>query len=431
MSDCVFKFTGRQTGGKFIHRCSRCGREIPSRYENPALLRAQCASAPDPLARRTIPTYGPGTELSKLIKELQLKREKNCGCAQMAAQMNVWGIEGCQNNREAILEQLQKNYQKITYKEIRELIVIAWRHLRWLNIFHPLESMLDEAIRRASIPMPVYVNLDRIGWGDIAIFSYIANGTKDSTRPLVICATGERARHVRMLGLEPEEDVTKDKHEWEAFTKEMEYYHEGGTEGRLEFYSRFYNVPAKFEKPELTLPEEYIRWAKKTGIDRNTVLFFPDSLAPNRVWPKKYYWNDLGRLLKKAGLKSIAFPIGGFENYENSLDVRPVAKVAACMKLAGLAIGNDSALINWTPLVDLPSLVLLGPTPKYIFNHAPLIRPITPKTPLPYDGGEDCNGCCYHFKHNPFCSQTCMSLANLMPEEVAKAAIAYHKEFWK
>ena len=136
------------------------------------------------------------------------------------------------------------------------------------------------------------------------------------------------------------------------------------------------------------------------------------------------------------GLRSLAFPIRGFEKHTNAVDARPIVRVAACMSLAGLAVGNDSALINWTPIVDLPALCLLGPTRKEIFDHAPLIRCLTPRTPLPYNAtpdhpaGGDCNGCCYHFKHNPFCSQTCMSLANMLPAEVAEEAVKYHREVW-
>jgi ADP-heptose:LPS heptosyltransferase len=165
------------------------------------------------------------------------------------------------------------------------------------------------------------------------------------------------------------------------------------------------------------------------------VLFFPDSLAPNRVWPH-LYWNELGALLEAAGLKWLALPIRDFDKYRCVADARPMVRAAACMSLAGLAVGNDSGLMNWTPLVDLPSLCLLGPTRPELFAHAPLIRCLTPRTNLPYNAspdhgaGDDCNGCCYHFKHNPFCSQTCMSLANLLPPEVAAAAIAYHREHW-
>ena len=424
--NCETIVIGEQDG-KYVHRCRVCKTRYLSRYDEPRMFKATCRAHPKPQP----PSAGPGTELTALFAELDISEKPGCNCRAIAAEMDSAGVSGCRERREYFLGKLEENAKLYSWWEKIKAGSAAWMAGAPLS----LGGLFDEAVRRAGAKKyPVVVNLDRIGWGDLAIFAYIALGTRETQRPLVIGATGERARHVRLLGLEPD-DPAKDKTEWTAFTAEMEHLYQGGRTGRLEFYADHYGVPRLFEKPALTIPDEHMEFAKSLGIDRRTVLFFPDSLSPNRVWPK-IYWDELADLLATAGFKSLAFPIRGFEKHKNAIDAKPIIRVAACMSLAGLGIGNDSALINWTPLVDLHSLCLLGPTRRELFGHAPLIRCLAPRTPLSYNAtpyhsaGADCNGCCYHFKHNPFCSQTCMSLANMLPAEVAEEAVKYHREVW-
>jgi hypothetical protein len=392
--NCIFEHVALRADGRHDHRCRLCGQIRNSRWNDPAKVHAACLSNPETIAKVF-----------------------NLTDSEVAARLAI-----CRACPEGHFH--PDGYCKIC-PSCRSLAKDNFdRRLRDPRARCPLKLW----------PRPIYVNLDPIGWGDLAIFAYIALGTRNTKTPLVICATGEKARHVRLLGLEPD-DPAKDPTKWTAFTAEMEHFHAGGTLGRLEFYADHYGVERRFQRPDLHIPEEDLAFARSLGIDRRTVLFFPDSLSPNRVWPKNY-WNELDDLLGQHGLRSFALPIRGFEKHKNAVDARPMVRAAACMKLAGLGIGNDSALINWTPLVDLPALCLLGPTRKEIFQHAPLIRCLTPRTPLPYNAtpdhpaGGDCNGCCYHFKHNPFCSQTCMSLANMLPAEVAEEAVTYHREVW-
>jgi hypothetical protein len=39
--------------------------------------------------------FGPGTELSKLLKRFGIEPTPNCACREMAAQMDVWGPNEC------------------------------------------------------------------------------------------------------------------------------------------------------------------------------------------------------------------------------------------------------------------------------------------------------------------------------------------------
>lgn len=53
---------------------------------------------------------GPGTELKKLIPGFL--EHKGCGCKEFAKNMNVWGIEGCKKNKQAIVDRLVSESKK-------------------------------------------------------------------------------------------------------------------------------------------------------------------------------------------------------------------------------------------------------------------------------------------------------------------------------
>jgi len=73
--------------------CSRCGIESPW----PGVPR-MCRSAPgflnepQPVA---LPTHGPGTELSRLLKRLGISPTPTCQCRAMSQKMDQWGPDEC------------------------------------------------------------------------------------------------------------------------------------------------------------------------------------------------------------------------------------------------------------------------------------------------------------------------------------------------
>jgi len=55
-----------------------------------------------------------GTALKSRIRDMISANEgKTCGCAIMAKQMNAWGIEGCEANRESIIDHLMNNKEMV------------------------------------------------------------------------------------------------------------------------------------------------------------------------------------------------------------------------------------------------------------------------------------------------------------------------------
>lgn len=71
--------------------------------------------------------YGPGTILAGMFSMLGIKAGKNCSCKRHALEMNVKGLEWCENNRKTILgwlEQESKN-RKIPFVETLANMVLT------------------------------------------------------------------------------------------------------------------------------------------------------------------------------------------------------------------------------------------------------------------------------------------------------------------
>jgi hypothetical protein len=50
---------------------------------------------------------GPGSVLAGLFKSLGFKQDGGCGCAEMQIKMNAWGVEGCREHQDEILDFLE------------------------------------------------------------------------------------------------------------------------------------------------------------------------------------------------------------------------------------------------------------------------------------------------------------------------------------
>lgn len=113
----------------------------------------------------SVPTTGPGTELTALLKEYRIRPNASCGCDAKATQMNVWGIAGCKANRIIILGWMQDAYDSASIAEWVQAGAIA------LGRGKPktLAGILDEAIERAATKL-------QVRWEDVA-------GDLRSTKP--------------------------------------------------------------------------------------------------------------------------------------------------------------------------------------------------------------------------------------------------------
>lgn len=95
-------------------------------------------------------TTGVGTEFELLAKEFKVKKTSLCQCAKLRSEMNSLGIDGCREQKADLLVKLNTNYA--TLGLIDKLVALLYGGLPpWLSLTAPVESMLDEAIRRAEV----------------------------------------------------------------------------------------------------------------------------------------------------------------------------------------------------------------------------------------------------------------------------------------
>lgn len=88
---------------------------------------------------------GPGTELTAIFAELGIKPKASCGCKAKARQMDSWGIEGCREHREEILEWMKDAYESSSLAEWMAAGASAF----WQRKPKTLAGLLDLAIERA------------------------------------------------------------------------------------------------------------------------------------------------------------------------------------------------------------------------------------------------------------------------------------------
>ena len=81
-----------------------------------------------------------GTKLAEILKECGIQQASNCSCKPFQAQMDSWGVEGCQTNRQGILDHLASQASGISWGDVARLAVKG---------YFSSETLLDEAIRRA------------------------------------------------------------------------------------------------------------------------------------------------------------------------------------------------------------------------------------------------------------------------------------------
>lgn len=72
---------------------------------------------------------GPGTELEKILKSIGIDPKPKCGCNEKAAQMDVWGITGCEEHFDEIVTWLRKGERKWGWKDkLRAALKMAVAH---------------------------------------------------------------------------------------------------------------------------------------------------------------------------------------------------------------------------------------------------------------------------------------------------------------
>lgn len=102
-------------------------------------------------AQATAPKEGPGTELKKLLEELGFFGFNGCSCAETIRWMNAEGPDKCLEAKDAIVKKLKDGQRFVSWWGMAKAGIlgvtsgIAFK----LNLAHPIESLVEEACRRA------------------------------------------------------------------------------------------------------------------------------------------------------------------------------------------------------------------------------------------------------------------------------------------
>jgi hypothetical protein len=94
---------------------------------------------------------GPGTEMKKILGSLGVNPSPTCDCNAFAVRMDEWGVEGCREHFDEIVEQLQKHHGRWGWAaHIKAAALAVKTGLAFkLDPLNPFPSLVREAINRA------------------------------------------------------------------------------------------------------------------------------------------------------------------------------------------------------------------------------------------------------------------------------------------
>lgn len=144
--------------------CPSCARRIPARvfpvhcvcnaiHDDPSAGKwvertTEATVHQEPRQLQTGRGY-PGAELAALLAELDIQ-EEGCGCKKFARKMNRWGVAGCREHRQEIVDRLKEKAGKRDWgTKVWAAVRVVATGATWLNPLDIYGSLADEAIRRA------------------------------------------------------------------------------------------------------------------------------------------------------------------------------------------------------------------------------------------------------------------------------------------
>ena len=104
--------------------CRRPGCDPERQRLLPVKARRNCKAA----VARVHTAKGPGTELKRLLKRLGIKKGRGCSCQAFARKMNLWGVDGCEERMDEIIEHLRGQATKrgLPFIERVARLLVRW-----------------------------------------------------------------------------------------------------------------------------------------------------------------------------------------------------------------------------------------------------------------------------------------------------------------
>ncbi len=145
-ANCVWGSVESLGLGRARMQCVDCGEWTPPITGDLLRVSKQC-----PAKNQLLPVrLNVGSQLRRIIDDLNVNKRAGCGCDQLEFDLNVAGPAVCRAQRAAIIVRLRKNASYYGVGDWTKAAVAAIkRGMTFIKLRDVVGSLLDEAIRRA------------------------------------------------------------------------------------------------------------------------------------------------------------------------------------------------------------------------------------------------------------------------------------------
>ena len=269
------------------------------------------------------------------------------------------------------------------------------------------------------------------GIGDIVVHLWHAAGYAAAGQPCSFYTPPEKVRDgareiIRLFGGTLTDHNPEDSYivGGDSLGNRFEYRYTKGEGTRHEVWASQYPNNPKPTQPPINLLTSEVEKAKAELQEprfkgKPCVLLFPFADWSARMWPLAY-WLDLAYQLEARGIATRTMaPSNRVE------DIKPFPlwevgaswnRIAACMSVANLVIGNDSGAAHVSATLKRPTIAIMGAT-RNVFSYYPTAVEVSlPQEIL------SCSGC--HFQGSrgfrKACDKACRALMLLPPEQITE-----------
>jgi ADP-heptose:LPS heptosyltransferase len=243
--------------------------------------------------------------------------------------------------------------------------------------------------------------------------AWVSEGSKNAPVKLIHWATGAKREYLELFGQEIASSKSGAVTTFKAYSQEVK---QRGRPPRAWQRGSFLGIASEPRRPPHTLTAEELAWGRAQVADEPTVLLYPNTNQGSREWPP-FYWVELAKLIAAMGARAV---ISGGRPDSRYDHLSPLyvdwRRSAALMLAARCVVANDSAPAHTAGTLDVPTVVLLGPSHPSMFAHLPSVRCLSvPRETLA------CANCYFQAPYSDKCESGCLALAHLKPETVAAA----------
>jgi ADP-heptose:LPS heptosyltransferase len=202
------------------------------------------------------------------------------------------------------------------------------------------------------------------------ILAWIAEGSKDSEKPLYLNASGIRRELLQLFGqtVVDQDGITQAK--MVKAEHAIRY-----SQSRMPFRSRQLGIKTAHKRPTPTVSHAATAWAKQCMGD-DTVLLCPQSVHKEREWDIDQ-WVELAHILE---INQVPFLIMGSQakreltSFPGMYSLSPMERNVALYQQAKAVVAIDSFPANLAGTLNIPSIVILTTTTQFVFDHCPSIQ---------------------------------------------------------